>query len=121
MRVAIVGSRGVNISDFGKYLPEECTEIVSGGAKGVDRCAAEYARKNEIKLSVFLPQYEKFGRAAPIIRNKRIVDYSDRVIAFWDGESKGTYSVIKYCEKAGVACDIVIVKMDSDKERSVQV
>lgn len=121
MRVAIVGSRGINISDFEKYLPEECNEIVSGGAKGVDECAAEYAKRNEIKLSVFLPQYEKFGRAAPIVRNKQIVDYSDRVIAFWDGESKGTYSVIKYCKKVGVPCDTVIMKKDSDKERSVQV
>ena len=36
-----------------------------------------------------------------IVRNKEIVDYADKIIAFWDGASKGTLSVIKYAEKNG--------------------
>jgi len=35
------------------------------------------------------------------VRNKLIVDSADFVIAFWDGESKGTKSVIEYCKKQG--------------------
>ena len=110
MRIAIVGSRGINSVELKKFLPEECDEIVTGGAKGVDTYAEEFAVKNGIKVKVFLPAYEKYGRAAPIVRNKQIVDYSDRVIAFWDGVSKGTLSVIKYCDKKGVPCDTVIVR-----------
>ena len=80
------------------------------GAVGVDNCAAEYAERNGIKLTVFLPQYELYGRAAPIVRNKQIVEYADKVIAFWDGESKGPLSVIKYAEKTGKLCEIILCK-----------
>ncbi len=109
MKIAIVGSRDVIVSDIGRYI-SNAGEIVSGGAIGVDRCAAEYAKENGIKLTEFLPQYKLYGRAAPIIRNKKIVDYSDKVIAFWNGNSKGTLSVIKYARKIGKPCEIIICK-----------
>ena len=106
MKVAIVGSRSITEINIEKYI-SECDEIVSGGAQGVDACAAEYANKNGIKLTEFLPQYSRYGRAAPIIRNKKIVDYADKIILFWDGKSKGTLSVIKYAEKICKPCDII--------------
>ena len=109
MKIVIVGSRDVIVSDIGRYI-SNAKEIVSGGAVGVDRCAEEYAKKNGIKLTVFLPQYKLYGRAAPIIRNKKIVDYSDKIVAFWNGSSKGTLSVIKYARKTGKPCEIVICK-----------
>ena len=109
MKIAVVGSRNITISDIGKYL-SECDEIVSGGAVGVDTCAAKYAERNGIKLTVFLPQYNKYGRAAPIMRNKEIVDYADRVIAFWDGRSRGTLSVIKYAQKTHKKCEVIIIE-----------
>ncbi|MBQ9099015.1 MAG: hypothetical protein IJY50_06255 [Clostridia bacterium] len=109
MKVAVVGSRSVFVTDIGMYISDG-DEIVSGGAVGVDSCAAEYAKKNGLKLTVFLPQYERYGRAAPIARNKKIVDYADKIIAFWDGHSKGTLSVIKYAEKTGKLCEIILCK-----------
>ena len=109
MKVAVVGSRSVFVTDIGMYISDG-DEIVSGGAVGVDSCAAEYAKKNGLKLTVFLPQYERYGRAAPIARNKKIVDYADKIIAFWDGKSKGTLSVIKYAEKTGKQCEIILCK-----------
>ena len=107
MKIAIVGSRKITVSNIDEYI-SECDEIVSGGAVGVDNCAAEYAERNGIKLTVFLPQYELYGRTAPIVRNKQIVEYADKVIAFWDGESKGTLSVIKYAKKIGKLCEVVL-------------
>ena len=44
MRVAVIGSRGLMVDDLGKYLPDNVTEIVSGGARGVDSCARSYAQ-----------------------------------------------------------------------------
>lgn len=99
MKVAIIGSRRLTVSNIGEYIPESCTEIVTGGAKGIDTYAAEYAQKLNYKLTVFLPEYHKFGKVAPLIRNKLIVDYSDFVIALWDGSSGGTKNVISYCKK----------------------
>lgn len=109
MRIAIIGSRGLTPENMREHIPE-CDEIVSGGAKGVDTCATEYARANSIHLTEFLPDYEKYGRAAPIRRNEQIVDYADKIIAFWDGCSKGTLSVIRYAEKIGKECNVIICK-----------
>lgn len=114
MKFAVIGSRTIHVADLGKYLPEGCTEIVSGGAIGVDRSAAEFAAKNALKLTEFLPQYDKYGRGAPIQRNKQVVEYADAVLAFWDGKSKGTFSVIQYCEKTGKPCTVILL---SEQER----
>lgn len=101
MKVAVIGSRNLTIDDLGRYLPAETTEIVSGGAKGIDTSAREYALANSIKLTEFLPDYEKYKRGAPLKRNMQIIEYSDVVIAFWDGKSKGTKFVIDTCNKTG--------------------
>lgn len=90
MKVAIVGSRTLNIKNLGDYLPEGCDEIVSGGAKGIDTDAEKYATEHGLKLTVFLPDYAKFGRGAPLKRNVQIAEYADEAIAFWDGKSRGT-------------------------------
>ena len=103
MKVAVIGSRGLTIDDLGKYLPEDITEMVSGGAKGVDADARKYAIEHNIKLTEFRPDYKRYGRgAAPLKRNLQIIEYSDIVLAFWDGTSKGTKYVIDNCRKMGV-------------------
>ncbi|MBR2293592.1 MAG: hypothetical protein IKA44_04735 [Clostridia bacterium] len=107
MKIAVIGSRNVTVDNIGEYLTN-CDEIVSGGVVGADTCAADYAKENGIMLTVFLPEYERYGRAAPIVRNKAIVDYVDQILAFWDGRSKGTQSVIRYAEKTGKPCKIIL-------------
>lgn len=109
MKVAIIGSRGITVENLGDYLPAGVDEIVSGGAKGVDTSAKDYALANRIKYTEFLPNYQRFGRSAPLKRNLEIIEYADTVIAFWDGKSRGTEHVIKSCEKIGKP--IVIVKL----------
>ena len=109
MKVAVIGSRGLTVSDFGRYLPENTTEIVSGGAKGVDTSAKEYAKSNVIKLTEFLPEYTKYGRSAPLKRNITRIEYSDIVLAFWDGKSRGTKFVIDNCRKLGVEVRVYII------------
>ena len=79
MKIAIIGSRGLKPFDIGEYLPKDITEIVSGGAKGVDSYAEEYANRNGIAVKVFLPEYEKYGKGAPLKRNLEIINYSDIV------------------------------------------
>lgn len=101
MKVAVIGSRGLTVSNLEKYLPDETTEIISGGAKGIDTCAKEYAIANGIKLTEFLPQYEKYGKGAPLKRNIAIIENADIVIAFWDGKSSGTRFVIEKCRELG--------------------
>ena len=108
MKVAVIGSRGLTVNDLGKYLPEDTTEIVSGGAKGIDTCARNYALSHDLKLTEILPEYSRYGRGAPLKRNLQIIEYADVVIAFWDGKSKGTKYVIDNCKKQGVQVDVHI-------------
>ncbi len=109
MKLAIVGSRNLTNVNIEAHIPMGVKEIVSGGAVGVDFCASEYAKKNNLKLVEFLPEYELYGRAAPIVRNKKIVEYADQIIVFWNGTSKGTLSVIKYAQKIGKPCEIIVL------------
>lgn len=110
MKVAVIGSRGLSVEHLGRYLPENTTEIVSGGAVGVDTSAREYARSCDLKLTEFLPEYEKYGRSAPLKRNIEIIEYADTVLAFWDGKSRGTEFVIKNCKKMNVPVKVFIKK-----------
>lgn len=107
MKVAVIGSRGLQIKKLEDYLPPETIEIVSGGAMGIDTCARDYANEHNIKLTEFLPDYSKHGRRAPLIRNDLIIEYSDLVLAFWDGESRGTWYVIDKCHKTNVPVQII--------------
>lgn len=110
MRAAIIGSRNITVEDFSPYLPRGVTEIVSGGARGVDACAAKYAEAHGIRLTEFLPDYERYGRAAPIKRNQQIIEYADVVLAFWDGRSKGTKNVIDTCGAKNKKITVFLMK-----------
>ena len=99
MKVAVIGSRSLTAPDLAAYLPPETTEIISGGAKGIDACAREYALTHGLRLTEFLPEYNRYGRAAPLKRNEKIVAYADVILAFWDGSSHGTAHTLKEAER----------------------
>ncbi len=109
MKLAIVGSRNIDFCDLEKYLPKGIEEIVSGGAKGIDRLAAVYAREHGIALTEFLPDYARYGKGAPLKRNEKIALYADEAIAFWDGRSRGTAHVIHQFRQLGKP--IVVIDM----------
>ena len=96
MKLAIVGSRNITEFDIAQYIPKGVTEIVSGGAKGVDTLAKQYALANNIKYTEFLPDYAKYKKGAPLKRNKEIACYSDAALIFWNGTSRGTKHIIEY-------------------------
>lgn len=99
MKVAIIGSRecqGLTAKHLMNYIPKGTTTIVSGGAMGVDTLAREVAKLLKIPIQEFLPNYEIFGKKAPLIRNSTIIDSAEIVLAFWDGYSNGTKHAISY-------------------------
>lgn len=109
MKVAIIGSRGCSYIDIGAYLPNTTTEIISGGAKGIDTLAKIYAQEHGVPYVEFLPDYKRYARGAPLKRNDEIIHYSDMVVAFWDGYSKGTAYTIRQCEKRNIPIKIIMV------------
>ncbi len=101
MKIAVIGSRDLIIQNLEEYLPEHTDEIISGGAKGIDNCAAVYAKNNGILLTEIKPDYSRYKKGAPLVRNREIVKLADYVLIFWNGKSKGTKFVIDECERIG--------------------
>ncbi len=101
MKLAIIGSRSIKDIDIAPYIPDDVDMIISGGAKGIDSLAEAYADKHRISKVILRPNYKRYGKGAPIIRNREIVDMADFVLVFWDGKSKGTKSTLDYGEKQG--------------------
>ena len=111
-RIAVVGSRG--------FLPywkvplvlhamigDEGAIIVSGGAVGVDTAAKHAAEVMGLGYVEFLPKYISYGRQAPLYRNIEIAEYCHRMVAFWDGKSKGTQHTLATCSALGKPFEIV--------------
>jgi len=107
--IAVIGSR--NFNDYELLCKElnkhKIETIISGGARGADQLAANFAKEHKIQLIEHLPDYAKYGRRAPLVRNEFIVRDADQVIAFWDGKSRGTAYTIKLAENAGKKVAII--------------
>ena len=115
MRIAIIGSRGFN--DEALFLQKvqglesQISGIISGGAKGADTLAANWAATNNIPLTVYLPDWKKYGRSAGIVRNKLIIDDCEYCLVFWDTQSYGTKFSIDYCYKQGKPIRVVEIPL----------
>lgn len=109
MKLAIIGSRALADIELDSYIPEGVTEIVSGAAAGIDTLARDYAQRKGICMTEFLPEYARYGRAAPIKRNQSIAEYAECAIAFWDGKSKGTADSIRHFQKLGKPIKVVLM------------
>lgn len=90
------------------FKGQETIEIVSGGAKGADALGEQYASESKLKQYKFPANWNMYGKAAGPIRNEEMGDFADALVAFWDGESKGTMHMIKYMKKLGKPVRIVI-------------
>lgn len=112
MKIAIIGSRECGNINLERELVKRFEiltndTIISGGARGIDTLAAQFARKHGIKLLEFRPDYATFGRGATFVRNRLIVDMADVVVAFWDCSSRGTKYTIEYAKKKYVPVIII--------------
>ena len=101
MKLLIAGSRRINDFNLSKCIPDGVDLIISGGAKGIDTLAEQYADENGIQKLIIRPNYEKYGRVAPIKRNEEMIELCDTVLAVWDGKSKGTAYTLNYSRKKG--------------------
>ena len=78
------------------------TEVVSGGAPGIDTLGEQWAEKQGIPVKRFPADWDKFGRAAGPIRNKQMAEYAEQLLACWDGQSRGTCDMIRTARKQGL-------------------
>jgi len=110
MKVIIAGSRSFDsdINLIGMVMDAvlkskfQITEVVSGGARGVDQAGEYFAQLYNIPCKIFYPDWNKHGKAAGVIRNADMAEYSEALIVLWDGESKGTANMIKRAKALGL-------------------
>ena len=99
MKLLIVGSRSIKEYNLEKYIPKETAMIITGGAGGIDSLAEKYADQKRLSKLILRPQYNLYGKFAPLKRNEKMVDIADEVLVIWDGKSKGTAYTILYAQK----------------------
>ena len=104
MKLIIAGSReGFTYEDvveaFDSLIDAVVSEIVSGGARGVDRFGEQLAKARGIPLTIKPADWDKYGKSAGYIRNKEMAEYADALLALWDGESRGTKHMIDLAKK----------------------
>ena len=113
MKVGIVGSREFKnyelFSDIMKQYLSDISWVVSGGAPGADSLAEKWAKENKKMLTIYPADWLNLGKRAGYVRNTDIVKNSDMIIAFWDGNSKGTKHTIGLAQKMGKECKIITV------------
>lgn len=115
MKLIIAGSRHLNLRDkklnleIGKALwelnmhgghphpqgdvPPTVTQVVSGTANGADEYGEQWASVQQIGITRFAPDWDRYGRAAGPIRNKQMAEYADQLFLIWDGKSRGSASM----------------------------
>ena len=99
MKLLIAGSRGIGDYDFAPYIPDGTDTIISGGAFGIDPAAERFADAHGLKKIIIRPEYQLYGRRAPLLRNETMVDMADAVLIVWDGVSRGTKYTLDYAKK----------------------
>lgn len=65
-------------------------EVVSGTANGADKLGERFADAYGIQVKQFPADWELYGKSAGHIRNTAMAKYADELLAFWDGDVKGS-------------------------------
>lgn len=118
-RIIICGSRGWHdreaisdrltqlVFDFAPDYPV----IVHGGARGADQIAGEEALKHGLLVEVHKPDYDRYKKGAPFVRNKAMASLGgDLCLAFHDGRSTGTLDMIKQAQAHGIPVEVILKK-----------
>lgn len=117
MKLIIAGSRTLDLpSSFIQGCVDligtdgQLTEIVEGGAAGVDWSGEQWARQNKIPVKTIKADWNKFGPKAGPLRNKEMAQYGDELLLIWNGTSKGSASMKKEMQKLNKPIYEVIIK-----------
>lgn len=78
--------------------PNRAISIVSGMARGADALGSYFAKANNVKMYEFPADWNTYGKRAGFMRNEEMGRFSDALIAFWDGKSKGTDHMISFMQ-----------------------
>ena len=88
------------------------TQIISGGAKGADALGARWANERSIPCATYLADWNEHGKKAGIMRNIRMAQSANCLVAFWDGESPGTKHMISEARNQRLETHIYFFEKD---------
>lgn len=101
MKLIIAGTRGLHLNspltvgDIMYSFNLWPSEIVSGGARGIDQYGEEYGHNRDLLVKVFEADWYGLGKSAGPTRNKQMAKYADKLLLIWDGESRGSANMKK--------------------------
>ena len=99
MKIVVAGSRTYknqeHIYSVLNAVVQKSDILLQGGARGVDTIAATWARTHGVACRTFVAQWDEFGKAAGMRRNREMACVADALIAFWNGMSPGTGNMIR--------------------------
>lgn len=106
MKTIIAGSRTINdpslVEEAVRKSGFKITEVLSGGARGIDRLAEAWARRSNLPVRCFPADWKRYGKRAGFLRNEEMAEHAEALIAVWDGESLGTRHMIEVAERKGL-------------------
>ena len=114
-RVVVAGSRNFNdynrlASELDKLLKGKTNvTIVSGTARGADRMGEQYAKEHGLTIEQFPAEWGVYHKGAGPIRNQKMVESADAVVAFWDNQSSGTKNIIDCARKENIPCKVISI------------
>lgn len=127
LRIIIAGSRDFNdykllktsIRDILKNISLESIgkiKVISGTARGADQLGERFSKQFKLEVVKFPADWNRFGKSAGYIRNEEMAKYSVKdgnygmLVAFWDGESRGTRHMINLAKRHGVEVHVIKYK-----------
>jgi hypothetical protein len=119
MKVIVAGSRVIKdkelVYNFINQSPFKITELVSGGAAGVDKIGEQWAQDHNIPIKSFIPHYHDLNPiVAPLLRNTDMAKYADALVAVWKDRSNGTKHMIDQMIKHNKP--YVVMELDPQEE-----
>ena len=99
-----------------KTMLPDLTRIISGGARGADTLGERFANEMGLEISRFIPDWDGLGKRAGYVRNAEMAKFAVEdgnygvLIAFWDGQSRGTKHMIDLAKRYGLEVHVVNYK-----------
>ncbi|MEW8308185.1 MAG: SLOG family protein [Candidatus Thiodiazotropha endolucinida] len=117
MRIIVAGCRNASKTDVNRAL-SSCewigfaSAIVSGTARGADQYGEDWAKEHAIDIQHYPADWKKHGKKAGPLRNEEMAKNAEGLIAVWDGQSRGTKSMIELASKYGLR--ICVYRVDTN-------
>lgn len=125
MKILICGSR----EDFDPKLAKQYLEefikkhaqdlFIHGGARGIDSMANSILESMHLPVRVCLPEYQRYGNRAPLVRDMEMVMDCNMVVAFWNFKSRGTKFTMDYARSHSIPVEIFDICSSVDHARKV--